>query len=99
MTKTPRERLARLLDDSESERKFSAELREPADALRLERDLEAKARREGRGEADIIRDALTQDLRRTKTAKDMRFGAFASGHADTSERVDEILEEAGFGRS
>jgi predicted transcriptional regulator len=66
----------------------------------LKRDLEARARAEGRTESDIIRESLARTLRGTgRTAKDLRFGLFDSGRDDTSARVDEVLAESGFGTS
>lgn len=66
----------------------------------MKRDLAARARAEGRTESDIIRESLAATLRGLgRTAKDLRFGMFDSGHADTSARVDEVLAETGFGTS
>lgn len=61
----------------------------------LKQALEAKARREGRTEADIIRDSLERTLRPSTNRP--WAALFNSGHRDTSERVDEILAE-GFGK-
>lgn len=66
----------------------------------LKRELEARARLEGRSEADIIRDSLARTLHSSsRTIKDLRFGMFASGHSDTSTRTHEVLAESGFGES
>jgi plasmid stability protein len=66
----------------------------------LKRDLEARARSEGRTESDIIRDSLAAALQgHGRTIKDFRFGMFDSGSSDTSARVDEILAETGFGQA
>ncbi|HEV2088341.1 MAG TPA: CopG family transcriptional regulator, partial [Cryptosporangiaceae bacterium] len=59
------------------------------------RALEAKARREGRTEADIIRDALDRTLHLAPARPWAPL--FHSGQNDTSERVDEILAD-GFGK-
>lgn len=64
----------------------------------MKRDLAARARAEGRTESDIIRDSLARVLRgHGRTIKDLRFGMFDSGRSDTSERVDDVLAETGFG--
>jgi len=56
--------------------------------------LEAKARREGRTQSDIVRESLKRTLR---PSIDRPWAAvFNSGHHDTSERVDEVLAK-GFG--
>lgn len=67
----------------------------------LKQALTKRAKLEGRSEADIIRRSLSKTLLvpPRKTARDMSFGMFSSGHTDTSERVDEILRESGFGES
>lgn len=66
----------------------------------LKRELEARARPEGRSEADIIRDSLARTLHGSdRTIKDLRFGMFASGHTDTSTRTDDVVTESGFGLS
>lgn len=66
----------------------------------LKQAIEERARRDGRSEADLIREALTKSyLPPRKTAKDMSFGLFSSGHTDTSERIEELLGELGFGES
>ncbi|MFT4043614.1 MAG: CopG family transcriptional regulator [Gordonia sp. (in: high G+C Gram-positive bacteria)] len=65
----------------------------------LKAALEARARADGRTESDVIREALSEKLREGgKTARDMRFGLFASGNASTSTDVDDVLTETGFGR-
>lgn len=64
----------------------------------LKAALQARAAADGRTEADIIREALVEKLRGPgKTARDMQFGAFDSGVVTTSERVDDVLTETGFG--
>lgn len=64
----------------------------------LKAALEARAKHDGRTESEIIREALTEKLRGLgKNASDMQFGIFASSHADTSEHVDEVLSDSGFG--
>jgi predicted transcriptional regulator len=64
----------------------------------MKRELEARARSEGRKESDIIRESLARTLRgHGRTIKDLRFGMFDSGREDTSARVDDVLTETGFG--
>lgn len=64
----------------------------------LKAALEARAEADGRTEADVIREALTEKLRGTgKTARDLSFGVFDSGTANTSTDVDAILAETDFG--
>jgi predicted transcriptional regulator len=62
----------------------------------LKRALEEKARREGRTEADIVRDSLEKTLR--PSAKRPWKAVFNSGHHDVSERVEEFLAD-GFGQA
>jgi len=64
----------------------------------LKAALEARAEAEGRTEADVIREALTEKLRgRGRTAREMRFGLYDSGASSTSTDVDQILSDTGFG--
>ncbi|MBM7515873.1 CopG family transcriptional regulator [Nocardioides nitrophenolicus] len=64
----------------------------------LKAALEARAAAEGRTEADVIREALTEKLRgRGRTAREMRFGLYDSGASSTSTDVDQILSDTGFG--
>lgn len=46
----------------------------------------------------VIRDALRHYLRREPRDGPPGAGAFDSGHADTAERAEEVLEHLGFGR-
>lgn len=64
----------------------------------LKAALEARAEAEGRTEADLIREALADKLRRPgRTAREMRFGLYDSGTSNTSTDVDDILATSGFG--
>lgn len=64
----------------------------------MKRDLEARALAEGRTESDIIRESLRAALHPPgRTAKDLPFGLFDSGHHDTSGEVDDVLAATGFG--
>lgn len=64
----------------------------------LKAALEARARTDGRTEADIIREALAEKLAEPgKSARNMRFGAFESGVTTTSVEVDQVLADSGFG--
>lgn len=64
----------------------------------LKAALEARARADGRTESDVIREALTEKLRdHGRTARDMKFGLFDSGTSTTSDDVDDVLTETGFG--
>jgi hypothetical protein len=47
--------------------------------------------------AELIREALQTYLTREPRKPPPGAGAFASGHADTSNRAEEILAESGFG--
>ena len=47
--------------------------------------------------AELIREALDEYVKRGKTRLPRGVAAFDSGHADTAERAEEILEETGFG--
>ena len=49
---------------------------------------------QGRTQAELIRDALASYTRKAKRPKLPGIGEFDSGHADTSERADEILKRA-----
>lgn len=65
----------------------------------LKQALTKRAKLEGRSEAEIIRESLTKTLEPGKSVRNLSFGMFDSGYTDTSERVDEILRESGFGES
>ena len=64
-------------------------------------DLEVRLKREvarrGRPMAELVREAVEVYLASEPAAGPPGAGAFASGHADTAERADEILAETGFG--
>lgn len=63
----------------------------------LKRALEQRAKLEGRTEAEVIRDALSAMLQPRSRPSKLSFGKFASGHTDTSARVDKVLRDTGFG--
>lgn len=65
----------------------------------LEVLLKLEVRRQQRPMAELVREALHAYVRREPSRVPPGAGAFASGHANTAERVDEILAEAGFGSS
>ena len=48
--------------------------------------------------AEIVREAVQAYVTREPRQVPPGAGAFASGHADTADRVDALLAEAGFGR-
>ncbi len=58
--------------------------------------LEAMRRKEP--VAEVIRGALRSYLTRKPGEAPPGAGAFDSGHGDTAERSEELLEELGFGR-
>ncbi len=67
------------------------------DALKAR--LETAARTEGRTEADVIREALTDALdSRTPPRPQLPLVAATGRSSNRAERVDELLDE-GFGRS
>ena len=49
---------------------------------------------EGRAQAELIRDALTEYTRRRKRPAIPGIGEFDSGHTDTSEKAEQILRRA-----
>jgi len=49
---------------------------------------------EGRAQAELIRDALTEYTRRRKRPAIPGIGEFDSGHADTSQKAEQILRRA-----
>lgn len=59
----------------------------------LERDLQLYASREGKPTAAVVREALAEYMARRQPAAGLPSfaGAFASGHADTAERHEELL--------
>jgi predicted transcriptional regulator len=52
------------------------------------------AAQEGRAQADLIRDALSEYTRRKRRPPIPGLGEFDSGHNDTSERAEQILRKA-----
>ena len=52
------------------------------------------AAREGRPQAELIRDALADYTSRRKRPAIPGLGEFDSGHTDTSERAEQILRNA-----
>jgi hypothetical protein len=67
----------------------------------LDTDLEVRLKleslRSGRPAADVIRVALETYLKDRRPGLPEGIGAFDSGHTDTAERFDEILDRSGFG--
>lgn len=49
--------------------------------------------------AEIVREAVRAYIAPPRHAGPPGAGAFASGHADTAERVDDVLAATGFGDS
>ena len=49
---------------------------------------------EGRAQAELIREALTEYARRKKRPAIPGLGQFDSGHADTSQKAEQILRRA-----
>jgi len=64
----------------------------------LEVLLKLEATRRNQPMADLIREALRAHLADRQAGPPPGAGAFDSGHADTAERHEELLEELGFGR-
>jgi predicted transcriptional regulator len=62
----------------------------------LEIILKIEAMRRKQPMAEIIRDALRQQLANRAQRLPPGAGAFASGHEDTAERNEELLKELGF---
>jgi len=65
----------------------------------LEVLLKTEMIRQNRPMAEIVREAVREYVTRDPRRAPPGAGAFASGHADTAERVDEILEETGFAQT
>lgn len=63
----------------------------------LELLLKLEAARSKRSMAEVIRQALWQQLAGKPRRLPPGAGAFASGHADTAARAEELLGELGFG--
>jgi hypothetical protein len=49
---------------------------------------------EGRAQAELIREALTEYARRKKRPAIPGIGEFDSGHTDTSQKAEQILRRA-----
>jgi predicted transcriptional regulator len=68
----------------------------------LDRDLEmrlrAEARRRDTSMAELIREALREKFTSATTPRSPHAGAFAAGRDDVASRVDEVLDETGYGR-
>ena len=63
----------------------------------LEVRLKIESMRSGRPAAEVIREALMKYLQDRTPGLPPGIGEFASGHTDTAERFEEILESSGFG--
>ena len=63
----------------------------------LEMRLKLEAMRSDRSAVDVIREALRAYLDQRKPELPPGVGEFHSGHTDTAERFDELLDETGFG--
>jgi hypothetical protein len=66
-------------------------------APELEMLLKSEMLRQNRPMAEIVREAVEAYVTREPRKPPPGAGAFASGHADTAERADAILQETGFG--
>ena len=64
----------------------------------LEVLLKLEMLRQKRPMAEIVREAVYAYVTRTPRRRPPGAGAFASGHTDTAERVDDVLADSGFGR-
>ena len=65
----------------------------------LEVLLKTEMVRQNRPMAEIVREAVREYVTRDPRRAPPGAGAFASGHADTADRVDEVLEETGFAQT
>lgn len=63
----------------------------------LEIRLKLEAIRHKKPMAEVIREALRAFFEREPKALPPGAGAFDSGHTDTAERAEEMLDELGFG--
>jgi hypothetical protein len=66
-------------------------------APELEMLLKSEMLRQNRPMAEIVREAVEAYVTREPRKPPPGAGAFASGHGDTSERADAVLEGTGFG--
>ena len=65
----------------------------------LEVLLKSEMLRQNRPMAEIVREAVREYVTREPRRAPPGAGAFASGHSDTAERVDEVLEKTGFAQT
>lgn len=67
----------------------------------LDLQLRAESRRVNRPVAEIIRETLRERFEggRQARSRSPHAGGFSSGTTDTASRVDDVLEETGFGAS
>ncbi len=63
----------------------------------LEVLLKLEMLRQKRPMAELVREAVQAYVTREPSRTPPGAGAFASGHADTAERADKLLDETGFG--
>jgi len=63
----------------------------------LEAQLKAETLRRKQPMAELIREAVREYLVRSRPARPPGAGSFSSGHDDTAERAEEVLDETGFG--
>lgn len=63
----------------------------------LEILLKIEMQRAGRPMAEVVREAVRAYVTREPRQAPPGAGAFASGHADTAERADDLLRDTGFG--
>lgn len=68
-------------------------------APELEMLLKSEMLRQNRPMAEIVREAVEAYVTREPRKAPPGAGAFASGHADTAERADAVLEESRFGEA
>lgn len=59
--------------------------------------LKGEALRRKKPVAELIREALDTYVRRTGARLPPGIGEFHSGHRDTAERAEELLQQTGFG--
>ena len=67
-------------------------------APELEVLLKSEMLRQNRPMAEIVREAVEAYVTREPREPPPGAGAFASGHADTAELADMVLEDTGFGQ-
>jgi len=64
----------------------------------LELQLKREAEHRGKSMAEFIHEAVREKLAARERPRSPYGGAFESGHADTAERVETLLDELGYGR-